>query len=568
MIGVIGNLDGLKDIRLSRLEALCGLAGIKPVPAKKVLVVHALHEFYSDTDNIWNVYNKLTDGEKSLVHLHIWNKGFPCPEIVVMTAKKHKMPEPNIGIPSCFGNSVGALLFPSGCDMPKFIFDILSRHLKQDKLDCPQPEFVPGENGAVICREGRASDFSALLLYKTGTKVSTNKKGVPSKAAAAKMLEWGRWDDVIDCDGRFGTPRQAKKATNFLITFAMFFLAQNCGIFSEGSILASMITSGAPEQEFIKRLLDIYISNDLAREIDIFENIAICEVVSDSWVEARKDILECVKALEPGRFYSYDVFEEWVRLTAYGFVRRNVGCLCADDKPLLDWEEGERQILCFFLLCFCAMGMLDLSFEENTNEESIKCTDEFGISVSGVRLTQLGAFILKKESSYKPREEKEAPESGLVVTPDFFAIVDGRRSLLKFAPFLSGFMSKTHSTGDACSFKIDYSGFVKALDQGIDGRQIADFLVKSSSKPVPENVLKTIDDWSERSKKIRIKTITVIEADDEYLLAEIAGLKGMDSCKFNPLSNMAEIDQAEADKIKKILVKNGKYVNIEQREKE
>jgi hypothetical protein len=72
-----------------------------------------------------------------------------------------------------------------------------------------------------------------------------------------------------------------------------------------------------------------------------------------------------------------------------------------------------------------------------------------------------------------------------------------------------------------------------------------------------------LDDWSERSKKIRIRTITVVEADDEFLLAEMASMEGAEYCGFKPLKHAAEIDKSEVKKFKKIMEKNGKYVKLD-----
>jgi hypothetical protein len=257
--------------------------------------------------------------------------------------------------------------------MPEVILDILSQKLKPEKLVCR--ERVPGEDEKVICREDRALDFSEMDSYFLTTKVALDSKGLPTKAAMKKMLAKGKWEEIIDVRGLFGEPKDAPRSSSFRIASAIYLIAKNNGILEEGSKLSLMLQT-APEHEFIQRMLDLYLSRERINESALLPGLSFS---GKGWASARRAVVEMLKTLEPGKFYSYEKFEEWARLTCrrfldnehlYGSERLDYGY---DYAP---WERNEHRVLQAFLCCFCALGIVDLSFKEN-KEEQYKAQDHF-----------------------------------------------------------------------------------------------------------------------------------------------------------------------------------------------
>jgi hypothetical protein len=384
------------------------------------------------------------------------------------------------------------------------------------------------------------------------------------------MLSYGKWDEVIDCNGMFAAPGEASKPSSFRITSAMYLVAANCEIFS-GSAMKYKLAS-APDHEIVELMLASYTNYQLVCENALMEELTFPDRTMADWSRSRISLKWRLATLTPGRFYRFDKFEDWIRLTCYNFLTFGAGkakVKAGYDHVEATWEKGEHRALQAFLCCFCAMGIIDLSFRERPEEQyklNNPTYDEPQISteITGLRLTQLGAYVLGVENSYQPKEPKQVEEGGLVVTPDFCAIVTGPKSQLEHAPYLSKFMANPKTSGNAASYQLDFFAFTKALDAGLSGQDLRDYLTSKSSKPVPENVLRTLDDWIERSKKIRIRTVTLVEADDEFLIAEMASFTGADSCDYKPLKHVAEINGNEVKKFKKILEKNGKYAKLDE----
>jgi hypothetical protein len=576
------------NFTVDRLRDVCKAAGVRPGPLRKQELVVEVAKAYSDPANIMRIYKSVNEGEKKLIDLYLVNEGYPDPEMVEELAKVYSMKGPSSYSFEYYDDygkvwgyidrgSPAAALFPGHYYMPSFIYSVLSKTIEKKRMPSDCEEYVPLNTDKVICREHRLTDFATMALYCAGTNVAIGARGLASKAALAKMAGNLKWDDVFDCNGKFVQAKEAPKACNLRITASMYMLAMLSNLFDKNSEMARL-AQGAPQHEIAKGLLKCYLENQLYDE-EVFLQGLKFSFETPRWVGSRKAVSRILTGLTPGKFYKYDDFEKWVKTTSYGFLFAHVGA--GMDKHYYEteyaytgWELSENRTMHVMLTFFCAMGLVDLAFSESTvryykekDRELAQFIDEVVIvstRVTGLRLTQLGAFVLGMENSYEVKELKKGNEIGLVVTPDFFVVLDGRKTQLDHSPYLSRFLERMPEIGDTATYKIDFSGFVRALDQGISGNEIIEYLKESSVKPVPENVLKTIEDWNERSKKIRIQKITVVETDDEFLLAELAGIKGVAACGFKPLQSAARINDSDAGKFKKLLEKNGKYVKVKE----
>jgi hypothetical protein len=203
--------------------------------------------------------------------------------------------------------------------------------------------------------------------------------------------------------------------------------------------------------------------------------------------------------------------------------------------------------------------MIDLSFHKLKMYYDDKT---YSIEIQGIRLNSFGAHLLGIKSDYVPKPKKET-ESGLVVTPDFYVMITGKKAILEHSPFLSAFFAQNRGSGESVSYKIDMPGLFKALDQGTSGEAVMERLKEASSKPIPDNVLRTWESWIEKSKKIRIREVTLIEMDDKQWLSEWGGKAREDGLLFEPIGKMAaEISREDIKKVKRLLEKDGKYVDV------
>jgi hypothetical protein len=178
----------------------------------------------------------------------------------------------------------------------------------------------------------------------------------------------------------------------------MLLLAKNANLLDNGSELAkSLVTE--PEEAFLKKLLDSYRNKDIVKERVLLPGFRF--ELHPYWCNARNDILERMSCLPVNKFISYEHFEEFIRRTANGFMRANLGSAIHIDsdgeKEAVDWNNYERRVLRIFLSSFCAMGIVDLAFRECANPVKKYVKIEPSIEGAGVRLTELGDTLLKME---------------------------------------------------------------------------------------------------------------------------------------------------------------------------
>jgi hypothetical protein len=401
-------------------------------------------------------------------------------------------------------NSLSQLLIPNR--MPFFIRKVLSAHLPPEKIGDDVQEYVPPESEKVICRENRALDFVYMAAYCISNNVATSN-GMQTKAVFAKLLETGNWEDCVESKGRFCLPKQALKPSNFKITSAMYLIAVNCSLFGENSPLD--LIKEEPVQ-FLEEALRCYESHQALSEQVLLPGF---KYEGAYWKFARTGIKDVLKSLPIGKFVSFSRFETLVKTIANSFMTGFIG-RAKVHRPEGDfevsWIENERRALQVLLCSFCALGMIDLSFKESDADPSKEdpSNSEASAEISGIRLNSLGAYLLGMIPEYKPKDSPA--EAGFVVNPDFCIIVDGVNSKMAHAPFFGNLMSRIQDDANTATYKLDFASFAKALDQGMPGKRFKEYLEANSSRPVPDNVLKTIDSWIERSGKLRIRTITVL----------------------------------------------------------
>ena len=69
--------------------------------------------------------------------------------------------------------------------------------------------------------------------------------------------------------------------------------------------------------------------------------------------------------------------------------------------------------------------------------------------------------------------------------------------------------------------------------------------------------------WKEESKRIKIRTVTIVETDDTYLLEELKSYKTIKNDIVNELPYVFEIDGKDASKVKRNIEKKNHFCIIE-----
>ncbi|MDR1643203.1 MAG: hypothetical protein LBT59_26210 [Clostridiales bacterium] len=543
---VAGRLTGCRN-DAERKEGLLGLLG--------------------SIEGIRGLYANLTEAERKLIDLHVLSLGNPDPELIIEIASQYNLLNARSWDSDCVFYYVRDtdpmnIFFFGHSEMPKCIMECLGKIIRNPLLDA----IAPIDNLTVISRANRVSDFASLVFHFANVNAE-GYRGLAARSALSKALEFGGWDDVAESDdGTMCSVIDVKKARNLKITSAMYIVAKNAELFAVGKENAAILSS--PDNVLAEYLLDTYVKRNLFNEACLCPGFAPVRHFFE-WDNARRFVVDLLKDMPPGEFVDSKRFMHYARLRRYTFMHESRGAIymvSAREQVSYNWCNYEERYLEIFLRCLCAIGIVDLAFCERSTEGRQGNSAEVGIKA--IRLNSLGTYLLGLDSDYVPKETQKR-ESGFVVTPDFTVHVFGKDKILEHGPYLASFFTKSEGSDDSISFKLDLLGLFKALESGTSGETIMKFLKSASSKPIPENVLLTWDNWIKKSKKVRIRKVSLLELEDNAMnkgmlskWGECARDDGLLFAHIGP--NAVEIKADNIRKAKNLIKKNGWYVKVQE----
>ncbi|MCL2690993.1 MAG: helicase-associated domain-containing protein [Candidatus Bathyarchaeota archaeon] len=562
-------------------------------------VVQNLSAFYANKQNLINIWNGLSECEQDFLKYILQCGGEYLPTTLIY-AKKHNLKleyvtsngyKKNITSPFDYTrlkflhlltwnipNTQTVLLFPGG-DMPSYVFDFLKNLVGPIKFECV--EYIPAKTDYIICRENQVSDFATIVKLATSERLkvkSTTLDLTPAKLA--KLSELMGFEEVCDKDGCFCSPKEAKRSNDFKVAQPLFILATNSGLLDidkEGFVCpgkeVSNLLSGQPH-ELAKHLFNDYITKNAISEIRYITYVAFREGYWQiNWSECRKTIIDLLKKCPVEKFLKFEDFNNYARLFCGPFFRRLFyGDVIVKGykfnnyyygfyKP--DWDECEAQIIRLILSFLSAMGLVDIAYTENVARIRY-ANDDFCVGIAGFRITKLGAWVFGLTDKYRPTKTVSPlnDQGQLIVLPDYSVIISGLKCRIEHETYFSKFLTKISVDGNAAIYKLDFPSVIRAHDNNITPQKIKKDLQKANDKPLPDNVVRSLDDWQLKIGRVKIHSLTVLETDDALLLEEIKHIKGFSSVIKNDLLHAIAIDGNQQKKAKTLIEKNGWPVKI------
>jgi len=437
----------------------------------------------------------------------------------------------------------------------------------------------------VIQREGCLSEFAALVRYVTTTQVAKNSKGIyPMKGALSKLVNTLDIEEVCDVGGSFATPKQARAAEDFRVGLPLCCLAiasDMVGYKMKGTLEAEenavQLLALAPHA-LARQLFADYMKSDYINERTYIRGITYARYAfrSATFSKSREILVEMIKTLPLGKFVRYEEFDRYMRTEHQRFLYEDDYDRFAvhytsrygnGQDVVGTWDNCHKHILRMMLSFLNVIGIVDLAYVENTPflTPADECSDRVGVQgdfcvgIGAIRLTQLGAWILGLVEEYDGpvQEGIDTMSGGLVVTPDFTIIVSGLKARLAHERYLSLYLRTLDKDDNVVRFSLDFASLVKAFHSGLEPENLLEYLSKASDAPIPSNVEHTLLDYQAKTRRIRMRNVTILETDDEALLLELSHLKGIGEYKFEKISSAAVIDGDDEAKIATLIEKNG-----------
>jgi len=133
-----------------------------------------------------------------------------------------------------------------------------------------------------------------------------------------------------------------------------------------------------------------------------------------------------------------------------------------------------------------------------------------GKKLLGVRLTEVGAHVLKG----RPDQEERANAESFFVLPNFELTVF--TSEMEFQNlYRLMLITEPVRTDVVSTFRLSDTSVFQAIEIGLREDDILGFLEKESSKPIPNNVVRSITDWTSQTTFTTIEDVTLFETENE-----------------------------------------------------
>ncbi len=137
------------------------------------------------------------------------------------------------------------------------------------------------------------------------------------------------------------------------------------------------------------------------------------------------------------------------------------------------------------------------------------------------RLSEIGEAILRREIPPALTDRYPKRQGEFVVQPNFDIVVPSEEMDPLLTVPLDQF-SERASTGQATVYNVSRESFTQAVQDGHDAAAFVDFLLAHNrGGSLPANVMTTLEDWRGAMKKVRLRTVEIIESDDPLVMADL-----------------------------------------------
>lgn len=140
---------------------------------------------------------------------------------------------------------------------------------------------------------------------------------------------------------------------------------------------------------------------------------------------------------------------------------------------------------------------------------------------SVVSVSPLGEVLLRGADEARMKTLFPQRKGEFVVQPNFDVVVPVQDMDPLLTVPLDQFAQRI-STGQATVYHVSKESFTQAIQAGHDPRVFIEFLMRHNRESaLPANVLQTLEDWCGGMKRVRLRTLHVLETTDPLVMADL-----------------------------------------------
>ncbi|OOO00158.1 MAG: hypothetical protein ATN35_08895 [Epulopiscium sp. Nele67-Bin004] len=530
-------------------------------------IIPVLEEFYTSQDKIREVWQQLNKFEQEFIYTYIKNSGYMYNVDLDYLAKKYKIKQAKGHY--LHKSSKVALFIPAG-NIVSYVEEFISKNVRGTNHQVTAQMLTDKHLDSLCTRvENSVQDITNTikLIEKEKLKTSQNfwvKDSILKVNSILNNKEYETTNVNLHTFEISGNPTKLHGLWNILHTAKLVTINDN---FQTTTKTATKFLSCTPEKQ-IKYLLLAYIDSTTINEVsDIDENKFITETQNLS--SARKSILKAIKTLPVDEWISVSDFNNKIFKQYRNFVMSAVGkisidndCSWYDTKFVPNWDKFERRIIDVMCTKYLAnIGILDIALEEIILEDSPIYGKLYQLVPKYIKLTPIGAYTIGKNSNYKPTPPAE-PENHLEINDKLQIILRPSKQRVLHEIYFDRICSKKKEN-NIIYYDVNSQTVAVAQSQGISIEILLEYLTTHCTKPLPKSLHQTLDGWKKDKSKVKIRTITVIECEDETILNGIVEMPSVKCHIIDTPTYFATIKETGKSKIKNDLEDNFLFCTVE-----
>ena len=571
----------LSDITLGRKSELGSLSHLSYVASKNGLtttrgsvkadIIESLSTFYCTPNRLEHLWFSMNDAERKIGSIHFWADGSEPTDCAEEVAKEFNIPVKQ-DYSHFYYRQNGLTKYkriyakdesPLWLLFPKEHFHF-AFHTELYRIigDMKRNYSMISDDLAIKTRENRTTDFANIIRFANTNKMVITKTGLLSKSSAMKLLKSCGYEEFTSELNK--TPEDVRTVQELCVTYPLSVLCSTGGLLaiSENNFIPSVKAVNflkLSHEQLVKTLFDAYLKNKRFDEISMMTGIKSKR--GHHPYEARLNLIDELKYCPIGQLvYTYE-FERYLRIDNSLFARTDEKLVVETGNnyysyPVL-WEHYEKPLIYIILSFFGALGIIDIAWGTYTG---LYDNAEARIPIA-FKINALGAYVLGLSDTYTaPVESNTQNNGGFTVLPDYTIIIPESADRLKHELFFERFFTKESSTNETTIYKLDFSTIARAIDSGTNINKIRKYL-SASDKPIPENIVRALNDWEKQSGRIKLRKVTILECDDPTLLEEVIRYSGMGKFVEEKVQAAVVVDGNATKEIKKVIEKNKRFCN-------
>ena len=552
------------------LHEMLKIAGIKAASTRKADVVTALDNYLSSKENLLTIWHHLSAYDKEIIEEIIRGEGIIDRSDAERIIKKYNIKGDYSNNYYDFANflsknSKGNLFFIKG-RIPPFILNTLKSQLKKVEIKFTSCKLEIDEDNQRIISLGEKFEkelVNIIRLISISNFKTTKANKLPTKTAVLKINNELLEEEVL-INKNIEDIRKIDETTRIYgiskLLMAADIIEDNNGCLILGDASDNFLMKNIIQK--CKMLLEAYIDSDIC-ETERITEIKIKHNYSNL-KSCRNLILKYISKAPIDKWVNINELKLLVKRTDRNFLEKAVGEIHSYEPYSCDypyqrnhgWDDIEGRFIDVVLMEYlCNIGIVDVVVSKSYTDY-----DSEYLKTSMFKLTPLGAHVLGENKNYV--YDKAEEDSGIIIQPNYEIVVQEGSLKDVHSIFLDKFAEKV-SDDVVRIYKLSFKAMVTAMDNKIPIEEIIDYMKEFSVNDIPQNVMLSLEQWEKDSKKIKIRKVTLIETEDQYLMEELKSYKAIKNSIVKELTNCIEIQGKNAYTIKKNIEKKNHFCIIE-----